>query len=95
MVKLKVIESRRALYNISEIVNYYEDQQNKLGSKFLRCYDSQIDKLREMPNIGRIGKVFGTQKLMLQEFPYIAVYRVRKSVIQILSVFHQYRKYPI
>jgi toxin ParE1/3/4 len=95
MEKLTIQESKLALYNLDEIAMYYEVKQQGLGYRFASYYYQQIENLSEMPNIGRMGKVFGTRELVLQEFPYLVVYRVRKKYVQILRIFHQQRKYPV
>jgi toxin ParE1/3/4 len=91
---LKFIITELALSNIEEIATYYEAKQIGLGSRFVKYYYDQVLILSTMPNIGRMGKVFGTRELVLHEFPYFIVYRVRKDYIQILRIFHQHRQYP-
>ena len=94
MAGLKLVFTLRALNNLSEIVEYYEQKQNGLGTRFAAYHKQQTEILLTMPNVGRPGKVFGTREFVLQEFPYIAVYRVRKNYVQILLIYHQARKYP-
>jgi len=94
MEKLTIHESRLVLHNFDEIATYYETKQSGLGFRFASYYYQQIEKLVDMPNMGRIGKIFGTRELVLQDFPYLVVYRIRKKHVQILRLFHQQRKYP-
>jgi len=47
-----------------------------------------------MPQIGRAGRVFGTRELIMQDFPFLIVYRVRQEYVQILRLIHQSMKYP-
>ncbi len=60
MARLAVLEARGALKGLSDTLTYYDAQQNGLGARFLRSYDDQIDRLRDMPQIGRAGRIFGT-----------------------------------
>ena len=92
MEGLKIQESKLALANIDEIASYYEYQQPGLGYRFATYYYKQVETLKAMPHIGRSGKVMGTRELVLQEFPYLVIYRVRGNIVQILRVFHQHRK---
>jgi plasmid stabilization system protein ParE len=94
MARLAILEARGALKTLSDTLTYYEAQQNGLAVRFLRSYDDQIDRLRDMPQIGRAGRVFGTRELIMQDFPFLIVYRVRKEHIQILRLIHQSMKYP-
>jgi toxin ParE1/3/4 len=95
MARLSVLETIRALQTLSEVLRYYEDQQNGLGTRFLRSYDEQIERLRDMPKIGRIGRVFGTRELVMQNFPFLVVYRIRKEYLEIINLIHQSKNYPI
>ncbi len=45
-------------------------------------------KLKRFPNAGRIGKVEGTRELIVTNLPYLIVYRVRATEVQILRVLH-------
>lgn len=92
MEGLKIQETRLALANLDEIASYYEHQQLGLGYRFATYYYKQINILRSIPHIGRSGKVIGTKELVLHEFPYLVVYRVRSDFVQILRIFHQHRK---
>lgn len=94
MARLTILETLRTLQALSEVLEYYESQQNGLGTRFLCAYDHQIDRLRDMPNIGRTGRVFGTRELIMQEFPFLIVYRVRKDYLEIIRLIHQSMKYP-
>lgn len=95
MARLSVLETIRALQTLSEVLRYYEDQQNGLGARFLRSYDEQIERLKDMPKIGRIGRVFGTRELVMQNFPFLVVYRIRKEYLEIINLIHQSKNYPI
>lgn len=92
MESLEIQETKLALANLDKIATYYEKQQPGLGFRVAAYYYNQIKILKLMPNIGRGGKVIGTRELILHEFPYLIVYRVRGGFVQILRVFHQYRK---
>lgn len=94
MARLTILETRRTLQALSEVLDYYESQQNGLGARFLRSYDTQIEVVRDMPKIGRTGKVFGTRELVMQDFPFLVVYRIRKDYLEIVRLIHQSMKYP-
>jgi len=94
MGKLKLQFTKQILQNLVEITQFYESKEVGLGARFVKYVEKNLFLLEEQPNIGRIGKVFGTRELILDSFPYIVVYRVRKSLIQLLLIYHQSRKYP-
>ena len=94
MVKLKLLFSDDVIIGLVEIANFYEQKQSGLGGRFMKYFEKHVLPLEEQANLGRIGKVFGTRELVLQDFPYIVVYRVRKTLVQLLLVYHQSRRYP-
>jgi hypothetical protein len=64
MARLSTLEARGALKAPSDILTYYEAQQNGLVVR-LRCsYGTYFKRRRDMPQIGRSGRVFGTNKLI-------------------------------
>jgi toxin ParE1/3/4 len=48
----------------------------------------RIEQLRVFSNRGRLGREEGTRELILSPLPYIAVYRVKESTIEILHIWH-------
>ena len=94
MARLTILETRRTLQALSEVLDYYESQQSGLGARFLCSYDTQIEVVRDMPKIERTGKVFGTRELVMQDFPFLVVYRIRKDYLEIVRLIHQSMKYP-
>lgn len=94
MANYLIKETIRALRNLDEIADFYEKESIGLGTRFANYYYKKIDLLRTMPNLGRTGIVFGTRELVLQEFPFLLIYRVRDNYVEILRIFHQMREYP-
>lgn len=94
MARLTALETLTTLQTLSEVLDYYESQQKGLGARFLRSYDAQIERVRDMHQVGRVGRVFGTRELVMQDFPFLIVYRVRKEYLEIINVIHQSQKYP-
>ena len=53
-----------------------------------------IGSLKDMPHRGRIGREEGTRELFFPPAPYVAVYRVKEQVIEILRVYHTAQDRP-
>lgn len=63
----------------------------------IKTYDrvrSRVEELAQFPHAGRPGRVAGTRELVFAELPYIAPYRVRGDVVQVLRIFHTSRRPP-
>jgi plasmid stabilization system protein ParE len=55
---------------------------------------SAVDRLAELPAMGREGRIPGTRELVLSDIPYIVPYQVG-STIDILTVMHASQKWPM
>jgi toxin ParE1/3/4 len=53
-----------------------------------------VRHLAEFPQQGRPGRVAGTRELVVANTPYIVVYAVIGSRVEILSVHHAARRWP-
>lgn len=54
-----------------------------------------VENLADHPEIGRIGRVFNTRELIINDTPYIVPYRVKSETIQILRVLHGAMQWPV
>jgi toxin ParE1/3/4 len=59
----------------------------------LRVYEA-VGSLLEFPHLGRSGRKRGTRELVLSGLPFLAIYRVRESVIEIARVLHGAQRWP-
>jgi len=50
--------------------------------------------LASFPHAGRPGRVSGTRERVVSRTPYMLVYKVESSLVQILPVYHGARKWP-
>jgi addiction module RelE/StbE family toxin len=53
-----------------------------------------VERLAELPNLGRPGRVAGTRELVVPATPYIIAYRLRGDRLQVVAVFHGRQKWP-
>ena len=54
----------------------------------------QTEALAENPEIGRVGRVDGTRELVIARTPFLAVYRILSSRIEITNLLHQSQQWP-
>ncbi len=55
---------------------------------------TQPSSLIKNPEMGRKGRVAGTRELVIMRTPFIAVYRIKGTLIQILRIMHGAREWP-
>lgn len=88
--------TRRALADISALRRYLIDHASSPQAArrmTLRITDS-VTLARDFPGIGRQGRCAGTRELVVMGTPYIAVFRVRGDVLEVLSILHAAQAWP-
>ena len=53
-----------------------------------------VERLAELPNLGRPGRVAGTRELVVPGTPYVIPYRLRGDRLEVIAVFHARQKWP-
>ena len=77
---------------IREYVDEFSpDTANRIAAKILNA----TDRLERFPSMGRIGRIAGYRELVITGLPYIVGYRVIEDVIDITSIIHTSRKWPV
>ena len=84
---------RRALNDIDEEAEYISRDDSAAAARVVERITAGIEQLATYPALGRIGRVPGTRELAIAGTPYIVPYRVRRSTVEILRVFHGARKW--
>ncbi|MDD5390993.1 MAG: type II toxin-antitoxin system RelE/ParE family toxin [Gallionellaceae bacterium] len=85
---------REALRNLEQEAGYLADTNPDTADAMLQNIRSSVSLLAQQPGIGRPGRVPGTRELVVQHYPYLIPYRVRGDVLEVLRVFHTFRKLP-
>jgi toxin ParE1/3/4 len=57
--------------------------------------ERQTDRLAKYPKLGRPGRMKGTRELVVNRTSFIAVYRIKREVVQILRLLHGAQKWPL
>lgn len=50
--------------------------------------------LLQFPEVGRPGRRPGTRELVINRTPYIAAYRLRGDLIEVLRIMHRRQRWP-
>lgn len=74
--------------NLEQISLRIAEDKPEAALKTAAAIFERIEQLVSFPRRGRIGREDGTRELVLSPLPYIAVYRVRESTIEILHIWH-------
>lgn len=91
---MDVVFSQRAQSDLVVIGEYVGAQDQGAAVHLVYVIvDTLLMQLSSHPNSGRPGRVDGTRELVVHA-SYIAVYRVRNNVVEVLTVRHTARLWP-
>lgn len=88
MYKLHFV--KEALFDIEDIVLWYEEQRIGLSYDFELCLEAGIDSISRNPDLFQ-KKYKNIRMHFISRFPYGIHYRVEKDHIMIIGVFHTSR----
>jgi addiction module RelE/StbE family toxin len=74
--------------DLESIQDYLLGHLPSLAQSTIREIYEKIPMLRSTPFRGRPGREEGTRELVLSRLPYIVVYRVKDSDVEILHIYH-------
>jgi toxin ParE1/3/4 len=89
-----VVWSPRAIEHLAQFRAYIAQDNptaaNRIGGTLLEV----VERLAELPNLGRPGRVAGTRDLIVPATPYVIPYRLRGDRLEVIAVFHGRQKWP-
>ena len=91
---MRIRWTRPAANALLAIQEYIARENPRVAFEVLQHIRVAVEQLRDHPRMGRKGRVRGTHELVINSKPYIVPYRIKKSEIQVLSVYHTSRKWP-
>lgn len=90
---MKIAWSLSALQHLREAREYIEIDNPKAAVRQIGLMEAAVNHLRIFPMMGRTGRRTGTRELPIPGTPYILVYRVKKTTVQVLAVLHGARNW--
>jgi toxin ParE1/3/4 len=83
-----------AIEHLPAAYEYLAQDNESAAESLVEHIFTAVEQLAQYPQIGRNGRVKGTRELVIAGKPYVVTYRVRRSQIDVLAVFHGARKWP-
>jgi len=80
--------TEKAFLTLERIFHHIEADNPEAATRTSRNIHMHIEQLATFPNRGRIGRKQGTRELVLAPMPYIVVYRIKESIVEILQIRH-------
>jgi plasmid stabilization system protein ParE len=88
----KIVLTKRANDDLSEIIDFYNEQPVGVTQSFLREFISAMDLLAKHPKASPIA-FSRARKLVLAKFPFNIFYNIRErpQVVVVARIWHQKR----
>lgn len=86
----RLILSKRALREVGEAYEWYEEQVTGLGKEFLDALEAQLEAVARSPQLYAETQR-GIRRCLLSRFPYGVFYATKADIVSILGVVHTSR----
>lgn len=83
-----------ARLDLVEIVSYIAEDNVQAAYRVRDAITRQVELLKDLPEMGRPGRVTGTRELVIVGTSFVAAYRVAQKEVLILRVLHGARRWP-
>lgn len=91
---MTIVWSPRAIEHLAHLRAYIAQDNPKAANRIGGTLLEAVERLAELPNLGRPGRVAGTRELVVPGTPYVIPYRLRGDRLEVIAVFHGRQKWP-
>ena len=91
---LDIVWSPLARKRLIEIRDYVAADKRDAAERLITRIVAMVEILKDHPYLGRSGVEPGIRELVVAGTPYIALYRVRRKQVRILTVWHGSQRRP-
>ena len=91
---MTIVWSARAIGHLAHLRAHIARDNPKAATRIAGILLAAVERLAELPNLGRPGRVVGTRELVVPGTPYVIPYRLREGRLEIIAVFHTRQKWP-
>jgi len=89
-----IVWSPRAIEHLAHLRAYIARDNPKAAGRIASALLDAVERLAELQNLGRTGRVAGTRELVVPRTPYVIPYRLRGDRLEGIGVFHSRKKWP-
>ena len=89
-----IVWSPRAIDHLAHLRSYIARDNPKVADQIAATLLDAVERLAELPNLGRPGRVTGTRELVVPGTRYVIPYRLRGDRLEVIAVFHGRQKWP-
>jgi toxin ParE1/3/4 len=89
-----IVWSPRAIEHLAHLRTSIARDNPKAANRIAGTLLEAVERLAELPNLGRLGRVAGTREVVVPGTPYVIPYRLRGDRLEVIAVFHARQKWP-
>jgi toxin ParE1/3/4 len=83
-----------AAQDLEEITLYIRGDSEAAALAVAKALFDAANSLGLLPSRGRVGRIPGTRELLVPGLPYIVLYEIADTAVQILHIYHGARDRP-
>jgi plasmid stabilization system protein ParE len=83
-----------AAQDLEDITLYILSDNESAARGVAKALFDAANSLDFMPSRGRVGRIPGTRELVVPGLPYIVLYEIADTAVQILHIFNGARDWP-
>ena len=92
---MTIVWSPRAIGHLADLRAYIARENPRAAARTATTLLAAVDRLAELPNVGRPGRATGTRELVVPGTRYVIPYRLRGGErLEIIAVFHGRQRWP-
>ena len=92
---MKLVWLRRAIADRDMQLDYIAQDNPLAAISQDEQIEHQVDMLMQHPQMGRPGRLRGTRELVISRTPFIVVYRVKGTRIEVIRMLHSSQQWPV
>lgn len=86
--------SPEAVADFTGMIQYIRQDNPTAALRVAQAIYQTVAQLKTFPNRGRPGRVDGTRELVFPALPFVVVYRVGESAVEIARLLHGAQRWP-
>ena len=91
---MTIVWSPRAIEHLAHLRAYIARDNPKAANRIASALLEAVERLAELPSLGRPGRVAGTRELVVPGTPYVIPYTLCGDRLEVIAVFHGRQKWP-
>ena len=85
---MRLVFAESAARDLEDIIDYIALDNPPAAQGVYRAIAAAAERLSDLPELGRAGRLPGTRELTVAALPYMIIYEVGAEVVTVLAVFH-------